>query len=157
MVQVLKRGSIVIFLTAIVIMALFVGGCSGTAERVRGLEPEAVVKTAFEAAKSKKIMQAAAYVAPGTLTDVDAATITKLLTGFGVDDIKTANLLSVKKVSARGDFAVVVATIHQEDTLKISVKTIGLEKIEDEWYIIPMDRIVQDTKYRLLAELLGGV
>jgi hypothetical protein len=96
-------------------------------------------------------------VAPGTLTDVDAATITKLLTGFGVDDIKTANLLSVKKVSARGDFAVVVATIHQEDTLKISVKTIGLEKIEDEWYIIPMDRIVQDTKYRLLAELLGGV
>jgi hypothetical protein len=157
MVQVLKKRSLVIFLTAIVVMALFVGGCSGTVERVRGLEPEAVVKTAFEAAKSQKIMKAAAYVAPSALTDVDADTMTKLLTGFGVDDIKTANLLSVKKVSARGDFAVVVATIHQENTLKISVKTIGLEKIEDEWYIIPTDRIVQDTKYRLLAELLGGI
>lgn len=153
----MKKRSIVIFLTAIIVMALFVGGCSGTVERVRGLEPEAVVKTAFEAAKSKKISQAAAYVAPSALDDADAATITKLLTGFGVDDIKTANLLSVKKVSVRGDFAVVVATIHQENTLKINVKTIGLEKIEDDWYIIPTDRIVQDAKYRLLAELLGGV
>lgn len=136
-------------------MLLVTAGCAGTAERISGLEPEAVVKTAFEAAKSQKMARAAAYVAPSALTD-DASAATKLLTGFGVEDMKSANLLSVKKVATRGDFAVVVATVHQENTLKISVKTIGLEKIEGEWYIIPVDRIVQDTKYHLLAELLGG-
>lgn len=152
----MKRRTAIIMLSMFVV-ALLAGGCSGTTQRVNGLEPEAVVKTAFEAAKSRNIMQAAAYVAPSALADADAPTVTKLLTGLSVDDVKTANLLSVKKASTRGDFAVVVATFHQENTLKISVKTIGLEKIEGEWYIIPMDRIVQDTKYRLLAELLGGI
>ena len=150
----LNKRSIVIVLTALLGLTLLLGGCSGIVERERGLEPEAVVKTAFEAAKAQKMMRAVAYMAPETLTEASA--VTKLLTGLSVEDMKTANLLSVKKVSVRGNFAVVVATIHQENTLKISVKTIGLEKIEDEWYIIPMDRIVQDAKYRLLAELLIG-
>jgi hypothetical protein len=154
MVLVLNKRSILIILTALLGLTLLLGGCAGTVGRDLGLEPEAVVKTAFEAAKKQRMMQAAAYVAPEALSEASA--VTKLLTGFSVEDMKTANLLSVKKVSARDNFAVVVATIHQENTLKISVKTIGLEKIEDEWYIVPMDRIVQDAKYRLLAELLVG-
>ena len=153
----LRKHYVIIMLISMLTMAMIIGGCSGTAGRVSGLEPEAVVQTAFEAAKSQKMMQAAAYVAPSALDDVELSTVTKLLTGFNAAEMKTANLLSVKKVSARGDFAVVVATLHQENTLKISVKTVGLEKIEGEWYIIPMDRIVQDAKYRLLAELLGGI
>lgn len=153
----LKKRSVIIMLTIVTAIALFVGGCSGTAERARGLEPEAVVKTAFEAAKSRKMMQAAAYVAPSALVDANEPATVKLLTGLNADELRDANLLSVKKVSTRGDFAVVVATFHQENTLKISVKTVALERIEDEWYIIPSDRIVQDAKYRLLAELLGGI
>lgn len=152
----MRKRPFMLFLAFILGFSLLIGGCAGTAERERGLEPEAVVKTVFNAAKAKKLTQAAAYVAPSALVD-DVSSVTKMLTGFGVEDIRTANLLSVKKVSTQGDFAVVVATIHQENTLKISVKTIGLEKIEDEWYIIPVDRIVQDTKYRLLADLLGDM
>jgi PBP1b-binding outer membrane lipoprotein LpoB len=152
----LKKSSLIIAMIAMVIMAVFIGGCSGSSERAYGLEPEAVVKTAFEAAKSGKVLEAAAYVAPSALTDGDTSSVSKMLTGFSLKELKTANLLSVKKVSTRGNFAVAVATIHQENTLKIGVKTLGLEKIEGEWYIIPTDRIVQDAKYRLLAELLVG-
>lgn len=150
----LTKRSLTIFITAVIVMSLFIGGCSGKSERLYGLEPDAVVKTAFEAAKTKKLAAAAAYIAPDTLTGIDEAAVAKHLTGFGLADVTTANLLSVKTVSTRGNFAVVVATIHQENTLRVSMKTIGLEKLEGEWYIVPMDRIVQDAKYRLLAELL---
>lgn len=152
----LKRKPLSLFLLAVAALTLLLGGCSGTVERVYGLEPEAVVKTAFDAAKARKYAKAAAYVAPDTLPEADAGALTDILTGLGVEDIRTANLLSVKQVSEQGKFAAVVATIHQENSLKVNVKTIGLEKIEGEWYIVPMNRIVQDAKYRLLAELLIG-
>ena len=150
-----KKRFSVFFLFSILAITLLISGCSGTAERVYGLEPEAVVKTSFADAKANKLAHAAAYVAPSALADANASEVTKLLTGFAVDDLKTVNLLSVKEVSVQGDFAAVMATFHQENTLKVSVKTIGLERIENEWYIVPVNRIVTNAKYHLLAELIG--
>ncbi|MDU4960510.1 MAG: hypothetical protein E6X17_07590 [Sporomusaceae bacterium] len=151
-----RKKTLSLLLLSLLTITLLLGGCSGAVERQYGLEPEAVVKTAFDAAKSRKFAKAAAYIAPNTLQASDDAEISDLLTGFGISDVKTANLLSVKKVSSQGRFAVVVATIHQENTLKVNVKSIGLERIDDEWYIVPMERIVLDAKYRLLADLLVG-
>lgn len=151
----MKKRNFIFAITAMVLMAILISGCS-TGERKYGLEPEAVVKTAFQEAKSGRLQNAAAYVAPSALKDGNVSGVSKMLTGYSVSELKSANLLSVKQVSSRSNFAVVVATIHRENSLKVGVKTIGLEKIQGEWYVIPTDRIVQDAKYRLLAELLVG-
>lgn len=136
------------------LLSVMLSGCSGTAERKYGLRPEEVVKVAFESARDKKFNQAAAYIAPNALKDKDANQLAQLLTGLSAKDLSSSNLLSVKPVSQQGRFAAVIATFHQENTLKVSMKAVGLEEIEGEWYIVPNDRIVTNAKYRLLAELM---
>jgi hypothetical protein len=77
---------------------------------------------------------------------------------LGLTDVVGSNLLSVKLLGKSGDFAVVTATLQDGlNSTKISVKTIGLEKIDGEWYIVDSNTIFQDAKYRLLQDLINDV
>ncbi len=148
---------IAVFLMVIV-MALIAGcGGSGTnAKRLTGISPETVVKTFVNAAKDNRLQEAGLYVSPASTGD--ARTVVKFLTGqSGLDQIKKSNLFSVKKAAEQGNYAVVIATLQEQDSLKFSVKPIGLEKIDGEWYIVDFDQIYRDVKYKILLQLLESI
>jgi hypothetical protein len=144
----------------LIVLALLAAGCGGGGagvQRIAGLTADGVVKTFFDSAKNGRLNEAALYVSPDSANDPH--TVLKYLTGqSGLDELKNSNLLSIKKVAEQGDYSVVVATLQPEqNNLNITVKPIGLEKINGEWYIVDFDKIYQDAKYKVLQQLLSKI
>jgi hypothetical protein len=134
---------------SLLLVLVVVAGCGGGSggKRQAGLSPEEVVKTFFDAAKANNYSEAALYVAPGASNKDELGDITA-----------NANLLSVKKVAQQGDYAVIAATIQPEqNSLNVIFKTVGLEKINGEWYILDYNQIYQDAKYKVLQQLLQNI
>ena len=148
-------------LAAVMVVVVFlIAGCGGGGsglQRITGLTPDGVVKTFFEAAKGGRMNEAGLYVSPVSAND--PSTALKFMTGqSGLAEIQKANLLTVKKIAEQGNFAVVVSTVQQEqNSLKISVKPTGLEKINGEWYIVDVNQIANDAKYQVLQQLLTHI
>lgn len=133
--------------SALVLVFFFtLTGCGGPGvARITGLSPDKVVQTFYDAAKSSKMNEAALYVASESRS-------------AGTDELgslQNMNLLSVRKVAEQGDYAVVIATLQQQNSINISVKPVGLEKKDGEWYIVDINSIYQNAKYSILASLLS--
>ncbi len=143
-------------LLIVVLLAAGCGGGSG-AKRITGLSADGVVKTFFEAAKSDRLNDAALYISPSTAND--PRVVIKYLTGkSGLEDLKNANLLSLRKAAEQGDYAVVVATLQTEqNSFNVVIRPVGLEKINGEWYIVDFDKIYQDAKYKILQQLISKI
>lgn len=144
-------------ITLLIVALVITAGCGGGSKvnRQLGLSPEQVVHTFFEAAKDNKMSEAAAYVSPTSASDTQ--TVLKFVTGQDRKTVKNSNLLSVKNVAQQGNYAAVVATLQQQNSLAITVKPVGLEKINGEWYIVDYEQALRDAKYKVLAQLLKGL
>mgnify|MGYP000960447949 CR=1 FL=1 len=140
-------------------LTLFAAGCGGGSgvQRISGLSADGVVQTFYDSAKAGRLNEAALYVSPASTSN--PSTVIKYLTGQGgLQELKTSNLLSLRKVAEQGNYAVVVATLQAEqNSLKITVKPVGLEKINGEWYIVDFDKIYSDAKYSVLQRLLSNI
>jgi hypothetical protein len=151
----IKLSLLAIGLVAILLIAAGCGGGSD-AKRISGLSTEGTVKTFFDAAKAGKMNEAGLYVSP--TSKANNQTVLKFITGQDAKQIKKANLLSVKPVSQKGNYAVVLATLqNQQDSMDLTVKPVGLEKIDGEWYIVDADQIYNDAKYNLLQQLMEHI
>lgn len=144
-------------ITALVVMLVLVGllaGCGGgsAAKRITGLAPAAVVETFFNLVKSSSTNDATAYVSPASRSDVKA-----VMNLSSLSEIKNSNLLSAKVVAQQGNYAVVSATMQAKDSFKISVKPVGLEKIDGEWYLVDFDSIANNAKYQVLQGLMSKI
>ncbi len=145
----------------LLLVVLLAAGCGGggsdsSVKRIAGLSADGVVKTFFDTAKAGKLDEAGLYVSPSTAND--PRVVIKYLTGKdGLDVIKNANLLSLRKAAEQGNYAVVVATLQQQNTATILIRPVGLEKINGEWYIVDFDKIYQDAKYQILQQLLSKI
>jgi hypothetical protein len=153
----IRKLTAVFTLLIVVLLAAGCGGGGGSAPRITGLSADGVVKTFFDEAKSGRLNDAAQYVSPSTTND--PRVVIKYLTGkSGLDELKNANLLSLRKAAEQGDYAVVVATLQPEqNSLNVIVRPVGLEKLNGEWYIVDFDKIYQDAKYKLLQQLLSKI
>jgi hypothetical protein len=153
----IRKLTAVFTLFIVVLLAAGCGGGGGGAKRLTGLSADGVVKTFFDEAKSGRLNDAAGYVSPSSAND--PRVVLKYLTGkSGLDELKNANLLSLRKAAEQGDYAVVVATLQPEqNSLGVIVRPVGLEKIDGEWYIVDFDKIYQDAKYKLLQQLLSKI
>lgn len=152
-----KRFRILVVVSMLLMMA-FIGGCgSSGAHRVAGLSTDGVVRTFIDAAKNNNMNEAALYVSPSSIADSTA--VINFMTGQdGLAAIKNANILSLKQVAQQGDYAVVVATLQQEpNTVKLLIKPVALEKINNEWYIVDVNKVYSDAKYKVLAQLLSSI
>lgn len=152
-----KRFRILVVVSMLLITALL-GGCgSSGAHRVAGLSTDGVVRTFINAAQNNKMDEAALYVSPSSVTDSKA--VLNFMTGQdGLAAIKNANILSLKQVAQQGDYAVVVATLQQApNTAKVLIKPVALEKINNEWYIVDVNKVYADAKYKVLAQLLSNI
>ncbi|MEG6586890.1 hypothetical protein [Dendrosporobacter sp. 1207_IL3150] len=145
----------VVSLLLIVVLVAGCGGGGSGAKRISGLSPDGVVKTFFNAAKSNNLNEAKLYVSPVSSGDVKTAI--KFMTGSGLTEIQKSNLASIKLAKQQGDFAVVVATLQEENSFRFTVKPIGLEKIDGEWYIVDFEQIYQNAKYKVLQQLLANI
>lgn len=147
-----------LFLVAMLCLALLVtAGCGGgsTFKRVSGLSSEQVVHNFFDAAKGNRMNEAASYVSPASTGNT--RTVLKFVTGQSSSSIQNYNLLSVKKVAEQGNYAAVVATMQQQNSISLTIKPVGLEKIDNEWYIVDYDQVFRDAKYQVLAQLLKAI
>ncbi|WP_371381643.1 hypothetical protein [Sporomusa aerivorans] len=145
-------------LVAVLMIALLVtAGCGGSdVKREAGLSPEQVIHRFFDAAKGSRMSEASLYVSPNSIADTK--TVVKFVTGQTSSTIKYSNLLSVKIVAQQGSFAAAVATLQQEqNSLNLVIKPVGLEKIDDEWYIVDYDQALREAKYKVLAQLLSRI
>jgi len=143
---------------SLVMLTLLAAGCSsGGAQRTAGLSADATVKAFYDAAKAGKMNEASLYVSPSSVND--PAVVSKYLTGqSGLEQLKNSNLLSANKVAEQGDFSVVLASLQSQDSaLGFTIKPVGLEKVNGEWYIVDFDKILLDAKYKLLAQLVSSV
>ncbi|MDR3589195.1 MAG: hypothetical protein P4N41_05995 [Negativicutes bacterium] len=143
---------------SLVVLVLLAAGCSGGgAQRTPGLSADATVKAFYDAAKAGKINDAGLYVSPGAAKD--PVVVAKYLADqSGLDQLKNSNLLSVREVTEQGGFSVVLASLQAPDSiLGFTVKPVGLEKINGEWYIVDADQILKDAKYKLLLQLVSSV
>ncbi|MBC8014309.1 MAG: hypothetical protein H7X79_01010 [Sporomusaceae bacterium] len=122
------------------------GGGSAANPRINGLSPDGVVKTVFNEVQADQMNDAKAYLAPNTSGD-----------STSIQTMKNSNLISVKTVTIQGDYAVVLATMQQQNTTNFSVKPVGLEKINGEWYIVDVNNIYNNAKYALLQKLLSNI
>lgn len=145
--------TVVAVIVALTVLLVGCGGGSG-AQRIAGLSPEGVVKAFVTAAKGDKLAEAGLYVSQATKTD--PKTVSAFLAN-GLGDLKDTNVAAVKVVAQAGNYAAVVVTLQQENTFKITVKPVGLEKISGEWYIVDNNQIYQSAKYSILAELLKKI
>lgn len=150
-----------LLLVAMLLLALVItagcGGSSGGSEfkRASGLSPEQVVHNFFDAAKGNRMNEAATYVS--TASTNDTQTVLKFVTGQSSATIQNSNLLSVKKVAEQGNYAAVVVTMQQQNSINLTIKPVGLEKINNEWYIVDYDQVFRDAKYQVLAQLLKTI
>lgn len=132
-----------------VLVSMFVlAGCDGStgAPRITGLAPEAVVRTVFSEVQADHMSDAKEYLAPDTTGD-----------NSSLQTMRNSNLINAKTVANQGGFAVVMATTMQQNTSNISVKPVGLEKINGEWCILDVNNIFNNTKYAVLQRLLGNM
>jgi len=128
------------------IFALAGCGDSAGAPRINGLAPDAVVRTVFNEVQTNHLSDAKEYLAPNTTGD-----------NSSIQAMKNSNLISVKTLANQGDYAVVVATMQQQNSTNFSVKPVGLEKINGEWYILDLNNIYNNAKYSVLQKLLGNI
>jgi len=152
-----KRKSKALLAVAMLLILALIAGCGGgsSAQRPSGLAPDTVVKSFFDAAKANKLNDAALYVSPDSVNDTKV--VIKYVTGqSALNELKNYNLLSVKKVAQQGDYAVVLATLQETNSFKVSAKPVGLTRANDEWYIVEFDKIYQDAKYKVLQQLMSG-
>ncbi len=148
-----------IFFLLTILAVLTVAGCggSGGAKRITGLDPNGVVKTFFAAAKDNQLNEAGLYVSPSSRSS-SGSTLKVIADQLGIANLSAANLLSTKQVAAQDNYAVVVATMQNaQDSMKVTVKPVGLEKIDGEWYIVDFDQIYNDAKYKVLQQLLANI
>lgn len=137
-----------ITMVVLLIVSLFaITGCGGgsATPRIMGLAPDGVVKTVFDNVKANRMNDAKEYLAPNTLGDKTV-----------IEEMKNSNLLFVKTVAQKGDYAVVVATLQQQNS-DLSVKPVGLEKINGEWYVLDVNNIYNNVKYSVLQRLLANI
>lgn len=145
---------------SLLLVGLLIAGCGGGSDsgvqRVAGLTSEATVKTFFDAAKNNRMNEAALYVSTASKSNVQ--TVMKFMTGqTGVEQIKNSNILAVKQVAQQGNYAAVVVTMQEQNSFKMTIKPVGLEKVNGEWYIIDFDQIYSNTKYKVLQQLLANI
>lgn len=148
-------------LTLLIILLITVGiaGCGGSQasiQRISGLAPTDVIKTFINAAQRNNLTEAGLYVSPASKNDPQ--TVLKYLAGQSdLTLIKNANLIAVKQVAQQGDYAAVLTTLQEQNTLKIIIRPVGLEKINGEWYIVDFNQIYTDAKYKVLQNLLQSI
>jgi hypothetical protein len=41
--------------------------------------------------------------------------------------------------------------------MEVTIKPVGLEKVNGEWYIVDFDQIYNDTKYKVLQQLMANI
>jgi len=138
-------------ITAVVMLLVSIfalAGCgdSAGAPRITGLAPDGVVKTVFNEVQANQLNDAKSYLAPNTSGD-----------NASIQTMKNSNLISAKTVANQGDYAVVLATMQQQNTTNFSVKPVGLEKINGEWCIVDVNNIYNNAKYVLLQKLLTNL
>jgi len=145
---------------SLLMVVLLIAGCGGGSgsgiQRIAGLTIEGTVKTFFDAAKNGRMNEAALYVSAASKSDPQ--TVLKFMTGqTGVEQIKNSNIFSINQVAQQGNYAAVVVTLQEQNSFKLTIKPIGLEKINGEWYIVDSDQILTDAKYKVLQQLLGNI
>lgn len=144
----------------LIVFAGLIAGCGGGGadlHRITGLTPEKVVTTFHERAKSQNFDEAALYVSPTSLAAVKGVG-NFLKNDLGLTDALHSNILAAKVVGQSGDFAVVMTTLQDGvNSTKVSVKAVGLEKINGEWYIVDNNTVFRDAKYKLLQDLIDNV
>jgi len=150
-----KKKTTMVAVAAMITLLFVIAGCGGSGKRITGLSPEGVVKTFVNAATAGKMNEAGLYVSPSTASDPKA--IAEFISGNDLKELKKSNIAAVKVVAQSGNFAAVVVTLQQENTFNITVKPVGLERIDDEWYIVAFDQIYQNAKYGVLAQLLRSI
>lgn len=153
-----KRNLRIMMALSLLVIVLLVAGCGGSSglQRIAGLSAEDTVKTFFEAAKNNHMDEAGLYVSAASKSDPQ--TVLKFMTGqSGVEQIKNSNILSIKQVAQQGNYTAIVVTTQEQNSFKISIKPVGLEKINGEWYIIDFDQIYKDAKYTILQQLLANI
>ena len=144
---------------SLLIAVLLVAGCGGSESggpRIAGLTTEATVQAFFDAAKNDHANEAALYVSSSSKSDPQ--TVLKFMTGqTGVEQIKNSNIFSIKQVAQQGNYAAVVVTIQEQNSSNMTIKPVGLEKINGQWYIVDVDQIYTNSKYKVLQQLLGNI
>jgi hypothetical protein len=153
-----KRNIRIVLAASMLVLVVLIAGCgdSSDVQRKPGLDATETVSTFFDAAKNNRMSEAALYVSAASKSD--SRTVLKFMTGqSGIEQIKNANIVSIKQVAQQGNYAAIVATIQEQNTLKMSIKPVGLEKIKGEWYIVDFDQIYNDAKYKVLQQLLANM
>lgn len=152
-----KRNIRVLLAVSMLILVILVAGCGGSSggKRVPGLSATETVTTFFDAAKNNRMSEASLYVSAASKND--SKTVLKFMTGQGIQEIKNANIVSIKQVAQQGNYAALVVTIQEQNSIKMSIKPIGLEKVDGEWYIVDFDQIYNDAKYKVLLQLLSNI
>ncbi|VBB08353.1 Hypothetical protein LUCI_3625 [Lucifera butyrica] len=151
------RNKLAFFLAAgYLLVSLLAAGCGGGGgQRIMGLSPSDTVKTFFDAAKNNQMSAAALYVSPSS---ANAQAALNYMSGQNnLSNLQNYNLLSLNKVAEQGNFSVVVATLQEQNSTKFTVKPVGLEKINGEWYIVDNNQIYSAAKYSILAQLLSKI
>jgi ABC-type glycerol-3-phosphate transport system substrate-binding protein len=152
-----KRNIRVLLAVSMLVLVILVAGCGGSGgKRVPGLSATETVTTFFDAAKNNRMSEASLYVSSASKND--PKTVLKFMTGqSGIQEIKNANIASIKQVAQQGNYTAVIVTIQEQNSFKMSVKPVGLEKINGEWYIVDFDQIYNDAKYKVLLQLLSNI
>lgn len=148
----------IVMTLSLLMLTIIIGGCgSSGAQRVAGLSSTDVVRTFIELSKQNKLSEAALYVSPSSTAD--SAAVLNFMTGQdGLAAIKNAAVLSLKQIAQQGNYAVVLATLQQEpNTVRLLIKPVALEKIDNEWYIVDINKVYTDAKYSVLAQLLSKI
>lgn len=143
---------------AVLCLLLFAAAAAGcaTGERQTGLSPAGVVETFYQNAKEGRTGQAALYIAPGT--ELETGDVARQVSGLAeLRELRSTNLVDVRQVASQGDFAVVLATVQTKNSLRTSVKAVGLERTDGEWYIVDSDRMIANARYRILADLIRRI
>ncbi|AJQ28710.1 hypothetical protein [Pelosinus fermentans] len=154
----LKKNVRVLLTVSMLILVILVAGCGGSSgvKRVAGLSTIETVTTFFDAAKNDRMSEAGLYVSSASKND--PKTVLKFMKGqSGIQEIKNANIVSIKQVAQQSNYAAVVVTIQEQNTVKMSIKPVGLEKINGEWYIVDFDQIYNGAKYKVLQQLLANI
>jgi len=154
------KNSMKSLLAMILLLTVFlIAGCGDSEsgmQRITGLTTEGTVKTFFDAIQNDRMNEAALYVSSASKADNE--TVLNFMTGqTGVEQLKNSNIISVKEVTQEGNYAVVVATLQEKNSIKITIKPVGLERINGEWYIIDLDQIYTNAKYKILQQLLSNI
>ena len=144
---------------SLLLVVLLIAGCGGSGsglQRIAGLTPEGTVKTFFDAAKNNRMEEASLYVSAASKNNIQ--TVLKFMTGqTGIEQIKNSNIVSNKEIAQQSNYAAVVVTVQEQNSFKMTIKPVGLEKVNGEWYIIDFDQIYTDAKYKVLQQLLANI